>query len=292
MSKRFTGGEVRLRAPAKINFILEVIDRRPDGYHEIDSIFVPVDLCDEVTVNARDDSAEVRICCDDPAVPIDQTNTAWRAVEAFANAYGPLPGIDIGIVKRIPAGAGLGGGSSDAAAVLRALARLAGVADPAPELFRMAAGVGADVPFFLRCVPARVRGIGEIVEPIPAPGFEWVAIAWPRVPVSTRSAYAELDLSLTWPKTADRIPRFLSGTGRLEEAHNDFEAVVGRNVPQIPELKGKFLALGAITAGLSGSGSAVFGTYRDANSAARAAAILRGEGAWSAAAKRLQGVPE
>lgn len=281
--------EIRLRAHAKINLFLEVLDRRADGYHEIDSIFVPVDLCDELSISPGGESGSLEIECDDPAVPCDGRNTVARALRAFYAGAGTAPGLRIRIAKRIPSGAGLGGGSSDAAAVLRALARIEGIAEGDPRTRSAAANVGADVPFFLQRAPARVRGIGERVEPLPGLAWpRWVVIAWPGFPVPTPWAYAELDRALTWPRPAVRIPGFLSGGGRPGEIHNDFEEIVGKKHPRIRELKERLHSLGAQAASLTGSGSAVFGIFAAAAEASRAEAALRDEGTWAARSERLQ----
>ncbi|MGH7819034.1 MAG: 4-(cytidine 5'-diphospho)-2-C-methyl-D-erythritol kinase [Candidatus Binatia bacterium] len=292
MSTPHFAGEIALLAPAKINLILEVVGRRPDGYHDIDSIFLPVDLCDEVRVAvARGAGPGIEISCDDPAVPTDSRNTAWRAAEELYRRCGAIPRVRIDLRKRIPSGAGLGGGSSDAAAVLRALARLEGIAERSGEVLAAAGAVGADVSFFLWCRPSRVRGAGEIIDPLPAFPSRRLAIAWPGFAVSTRSAYAELDRSLTSPKAADTMQRFLSGELNLREIHNDFEAIVGRSHPQIAELKTRFLSLGAEGAGLSGSGSAVFGIFRSRAEAEAAAGSIREQGFWAVSASTLNGMP-
>ncbi|MGH7855792.1 MAG: 4-(cytidine 5'-diphospho)-2-C-methyl-D-erythritol kinase, partial [Candidatus Binatia bacterium] len=206
MSTPSSAREVRLLAPAKINLVLEVVGRRPDGYHDIDSVFVPIDLCDEVRLSiAPHASFEIHLECDDPSLPSDRRNTAWRAVEEFFRNRARRPRVAVSLRKRIPAGSGLGGGSSDAAAVLRALARVEGVPERAPEVMEAALAVGADVPFFLWCRPARVRGIGERIEPLGSFPELSLAIVWPGFPISTRSAYEALDRSLTSRKSADTM---------------------------------------------------------------------------------------
>ncbi len=283
---------MRLQAPAKVNLALAVVSRRSDGYHEIDSLFVPVNLCDEVRVSLSPGARrDIEIRCNDPSVPVDSRNLAWRAVEEFYRGRSEAPSVVIELEKRIPAGAGLGGGSSDAAAVLRALARLEEIEARSEALLGAAARIGADVPFFLWCCPARVRGIGERIEPIPGFPRLWLAIVFPRTPISTRWAYAELDRSLTSPRAADRIRRFCSRDPDLTEIFNDFEGVVGTKYPGIPDLKAGLLALGAYAAGLSGSGSAVFGLFRDRAAAEQAVEMKRREGLWAVSANTLGAPP-
>ncbi|MHC4339573.1 MAG: 4-(cytidine 5'-diphospho)-2-C-methyl-D-erythritol kinase, partial [Planctomycetota bacterium] len=159
---------LELEAPAKLNLCLEVLGRRPDGYHEIDSVFAAIDLCDTVRLERSD---AIRLTVHGEAAPEDDTNLAWRAAEALG------VGASISLEKRIPAGAGLGGGSSDAAAVLLGLDRLYGLGTGRERLLEIALGLGADVPFFLTGGTARCRGVGERVEPLPpAPGRRYLLV--------------------------------------------------------------------------------------------------------------------
>lgn len=280
--------EIRTAAPAKLNLALRVLRKRPDGYHEIDSVFVPIDLSDEIAVT-RGGAAGIRIRCDRDDVPCDARNTAWKAATALLGTDRPDPGVEIAITKRIPAGAGLGGGSSDAASVLRALFRLGAAPPPGETLAGVALRVGADVPFFLDPRPARVRGIGERIEPLEREPRASYAVAWPGVAVSTAWAYGALERTLTSPGGADTISRFLSGDWPFEGLSNDFEQVVGRRHPGILELKGRLLSLGARAATMSGSGSAVFGVFRDRAGAEAAARAVRSSGTWCEGADLWKG---
>ncbi len=175
---------VELLAPAKLNLFLEILGRRPDGYHELDSVFAAIDLCDTVVVEP---ASRISLTVEGNA-PEDATNLAWRAAAALGL------GAKIRLIKRIPAGAGLGGGSSDAAAVLLALTRIHGLdRDLAP----VAAGLGADVPFFLTGKTARCRGIGDLVTPVPARPGRVFAVACPRLSLETRRVYRAHKLGLT-----------------------------------------------------------------------------------------------
>lgn len=284
--------QVHLQAPAKVNLALRVLSRRSDGYHEIDSLFVPVDLCDEMRVSRVPGSqGQLEIRCSDPSLPVDARNLAWRAVEEFYRHRSKRPGLVVEIEKRIPCRAGLGGGSSDAAAVLRSLARLEGVPERSESLLAAAARIGADVPFFLWCCPARVRGIGEIIEPIEGFPRLWMAIVFPGAAISTAWAYEALDKTLTSRGTADRIRRFCKRDPDLRDIFNDFEGVIESKVPEISELKRDLLSLGAQASGLSGSGSAVFGLFKDRATAEIAADVKRREGFWAVSAGTLSAPP-
>ena len=282
--------EVCLAAPAKLNLALRVLRKRADGYHEIDSIFVPIDLCDEVVV-ARRGYPGIRIEWDRDDVPSGRRNTMWKAAVGLLDTEFPNPGVEITLTKRIPAGAGLGGGSSDAASVLLALGRLGARPGSGDTLARIAARVGSDVPFFLDPAPARVRGIGERIEPVAGDREASYVVAWPGIVVSSGWAYRALGRTLTSPGDADTIPRFLSGDWPFEGVSNDFEQVVGRTHPEIIELKGRLVALGAQAAAMSGSGSAVFGVFRDPEQARAAVRVVRDSGTWCQQAQPWRGEP-
>jgi 4-diphosphocytidyl-2-C-methyl-D-erythritol kinase len=293
---------LRILAPAKINWSLHVRGRRPDGYHDIESLFLPISLADEVTVALEDGIAgTVRLRSDDPALPADSRNLAVRAVEEYYRGRGDRPGVAIELRKRIPAGSGLGGGSSDAAAVLRALSRFDGRPETGAELEGAARRVGADVPFFLCCRPARVTGIGERIEPLDGVPRHALVVAFPGFAVSTRLAYEELDRERDAPSTSSTsltsswdavtIQRFRSRDPDLAQIHNDFEEIVGRRHPQIAALKRRLALLGASGAAMSGSGSAVFGVFPDPREAEQAAETIRSEGVWAASVTTLDGPP-
>lgn len=282
-----------MRAPAKLNLVLEVTDRRPDGYHEIDSIFVAVSLWDDLTVRIGEGPpGSVQVDARGFSVPEGRENTVWRAVEEFYRGARERPAVTVSIAKRIPPGGGLGGGSSDAAAVLRGLARFEGLGLDAARVRRAAERVGADVPFFLWGRPARVRGTGEKVEVVPDPGLEWFVLVWPGFSVDTKWAYGELDRALTWPRPAGRVSRFQSGARREEDFHNDFETIVGGRYPEIAVVKRRLRDLGARAASLTGSGSALFGWFPNRSAAREASERLREDGWWSVVVRRLHGVPE
>jgi len=179
------------RAPAKLNLFLEVLGQRPDGYHELDSVFAEIDLADSLAIEP---ARAVSLSIDGPeaeGVPADATNLAWRAADALG------VGARIHIEKRIPAGGGLGGGSSDAATVLRALNDLCGLGHDLASLSEIGKKLGADVPFFLRGGVAHCQGIGEIVETLPSPGPRPFLLMLPKLTSSTPAVYAAHPSGLT-----------------------------------------------------------------------------------------------
>ena len=177
---------MQVLAPAKINLGLRIVGRREDGYHLLESLFVPIDLADRVAIEPRETGdLEFHLESDAPGVPVDGSNLAARAARAFLGAAGIEAGLRLVLEKQIPVGAGLGGGSSDAAAVLRGLARIYPDAISPLELRDLALRLGADVPYFLDPKPALVTGIGEEIEPLPGiPAFS-LLLVYPGVPLAT-----------------------------------------------------------------------------------------------------------
>jgi 4-diphosphocytidyl-2-C-methyl-D-erythritol kinase len=264
-------------APAKLNISLRVFGKRPDGFHHIRSIMVPVSLYDEVTVEESD--AGIRITADAAFVPTDAANTCHRAAELFMAWAGEPKGIRIRIKKRIPAEAGLGGGSSDAAATLKGLIALTGRIPPRETHLELAVGVGADVPFFTQGAPAMAEGIGERLTPV-----EWrvpfhALIVKPPFGLSTHEGYARLRREKGEPPEDAEIPVFRGWEDLVPAVSNDFEAAWEGARPEIGSIKKELLAAGARAAGLSGSGSAVFGLFGSAEAALGARGMLsRGNG--------------
>jgi 4-diphosphocytidyl-2-C-methyl-D-erythritol kinase len=258
----------RLPAPAKLNLGLRILGRRPDGYHELDSVFVPLDLEDEVELTVAEATrCEVTLALagETRGVPADASNLAARAAAAFLEAAGLTRAVHVVVLKRIPAAAGLGGGSSDAGAVLRALSALHPAALPAPQLAALALRLGADVPYFLDPRPARVRGIGERIEPLAAAPARVFLLANPGVPLSTAAVFAAFDAQGPRPTA----PRPVGFGARLA---NDLEPLAERLCPAIAGLRERLRGVGARAVGLSGSGPTVFGVFEDAATARRALA--------------------
>lgn len=281
---------IRLRAGCKVNLGLRILGRRPDGYHELDSVFWPLrEPCDDLFIRVREEPG-IRVICDAPGID-PARNTLTKAYAAFAALAGGAPGLEVHLVKRIPSGAGLGGGSSDAASLLLWLNSLLDRPLSPEELARAAVAVGADVPFFLSARPSRVTGIGEVVEPLAEnlpPLF--LVLVCPDIHVATGEAFAKLDELRAAKARAGKAPpqnsltkaaaaangNRLIGAARLDLA-NDLEAAVFPRHPQLAELKAELGSLGALAAGMSGSGSSVFGLFAAQAQATAAAARLRGK---------------
>jgi 4-diphosphocytidyl-2-C-methyl-D-erythritol kinase len=279
---------LRAAAPAKINFGLRVVGRRSDGYHELESIFLPLDLADELQLEILPDAGpRVRLTVEpeagnsQPAVPSDDRNLAVRAARAFLERAGLTLAVEVRLTKRIPVAAGLGGGSSDAGAVLRSLAGAFPDALRPDVLAQLALGLGADVPFFLDPCPALVTGIGERVQPL-APWPELaLALINPGVPLSTAEVYRACDAlrpASTPPEVASTLRAHLEGLdvaaaasnrpGALDPLlKNDLEPAARRLCPPVGRLRDELQGAGALAVGMSGSGPTVFGVFPSAGEA-------------------------
>jgi len=278
------GRSLRCHAPGKINLGLRVVGRRPDGYHELESLLAPLDLGDDVEVAVSEATAlevEIKLEGASAAVPADATNLAHRAAKAFAEAAGLKCRIELRIEKRLPVGAGLGGGSSDAGAVLRALCDFFPGALDGSRLAELALELGADVPFFLDPRPSMVRGIGERLEALEGLPSLPVLLANPGVALATADVFrtfAAIQPALTKSASDRRIPP-LSGatdpgwtfTGAAGlSLENDLEPIAIRLCPPIARLQRQIRAAGAQAVGMSGSGATVFGLFESAEAAERA----------------------
>lgn len=253
-------------APAKLNLFLHVTGRRPDGYHTLESLFVALDFGDTLTLGVRADGVIAR-SSDHPGIPAAD-DLAVRAAHALREATGTPLGADIDVVKRIPLGGGLGGGSSDAASVLLALNRLWGTGLARDALSRIGVRLGADVPFFLGGTPAIARGVGERLTPVTLPSL-WVTVWIPPVAVSTPSVFAAAEL--TRNTASAKIEVFSEGYGR-----NDLQPVASARHPDIAvALHG--LAKHAPHARMTGSGACVFAPFGSVRQA-RAALAARPPG--------------
>jgi len=268
---------VRVRAFAKINLSLRVLGMLADGYHELRTVFQSIALHDTLTI--RRARGPFRLDCDDEGCPTDSTNLIWRAADAVWTASdrrGPPRDIRITLTKRIPIAAGLGGGSSDGAAALRALAKLWRVgADRLPD---MAASLGADVPYFLH--GGTVLGLerGDLVFPLIDQPRAWVTLVVPSFGVSTKDAYAWWDAEAHGAEaTAERgrLEEHVAAGGRGPERKNDLEAPVATHHPEIRRIVRALGRAGASTAAMTGSGSTVFGLFDRRHAAFRAAETLR-----------------
>lgn len=272
---------IALRSYAKINWTLDVIGRRPDGYHEVRTILQTVSLHDRLLVSPLADGIE--IVCSDARVPCDHRNLAHRAASLLQRAAGVKLGARIEIEKRIPVAAGLGGGSSNAAAALIGLGRLWGLKLSRKELLELAAQLGSDVPFFLVGGTALAIGRGEEVYPIEEVHCDKVLLANPGLELETKEAYAALG-SLTEKKSGLIISFSLLAAGKIHElplsARNQLEEGVLAAHPEVAQLKSRLMELGARCAAMSGSGATVFGIFDNSEQIERARAALAQSGIW------------
>jgi 4-diphosphocytidyl-2-C-methyl-D-erythritol kinase len=268
---------VRVRAHAKLNLDLRILGRRPDGFHELRTVFQSLALHDTLTFIPR--QGAFRIACDTPDVPRDRTNLVWQAADRLwklCGKSGRVRDVAVNLEKRVPAEAGLGGGSADAAATLRALSRLWGLRVPAAELASLAAELGSDVPFFLRGGTALGVGRGDAISSLPDVERYWVVLLLPAFTVSSSDAYRWYDAAdVRVRPTPTRGDRWLP---RPWQSANDLEPAVTRRHPEIGRMKAALSRSGAWAAAMSGSGSAVFGLFEDRAGAASAADRLAGGG--------------
>jgi len=256
-----------LLAPAKVNLTLRVLGRRADGYHDIDSTMVPISLYDRIEICTMTGRRAVACRVTGPQrVPGGPSNLAGVAAARVLDELGMSARVEIELEKRIPAGAGLGGGSSDAAAVLRALPAMLGRPIPVNRLAEIARGIGADVPFFLACRPARATGIGDTLEPLPSFPRAHLVVVVPSARVVTAWAYRHalgsrkgLTSGTTDRTRRRRLPRSPKSLGSF--VFNDFERGVGRVVPDVERLARTLRADGSLATVMSGTGSAVVGVF-------------------------------
>ncbi len=272
-------------APSKINLGLHVLRKRPDGYHDLETVFLRLPWSDRITVQPAN---TITMTCSDPGLPVDERNLCMRAAQLLADTFKVSAGAEIHLEKRIPYGAGLGGGSSDAATTLRLLAELWNLEARPEQLHALAAGLGSDVPFFLGPPVAYATGRGERLAPLVNPDgstyvfpFYLVVVA-PAVEVSTARAY-----SLVTPRSDERptLPEVVlsNDLGRWRnELVNDFGEPIRKAYPVIEAVERLLEEAGAGYVSLSGSGSAVFGVFEDdvRASAAAEAARLSGHRVW------------
>ena len=272
---------LRVRCPAKLNLFLEVVERRPDGYHNLDTIMQAVDLYDELEIVAQPEP-ELSLECSDPTLPCDERNLVLRAALALRQATGCRVGARFRLAKRIPMQAGLGGGSSDAAGALLGLNQAWCLGLSTESLREIAASVGSDVAFFLYGGTARCRGRGELVEPLPVSArFDYVLL-FPRVGVSTAEAYGRLRFPLTpqAPSATILLDSLLAGdvSSLGRSLFNRLEGPAFGIHPRLAEAKGRLAASGLFQGVcMTGSGSALFGLCRpeDAEHAREGTVALR-----------------
>lgn len=275
---------MKIKTAAKINLALDVTGRLDNGYHLIESVFQTVGLYDEITVELDDEG--ISISCELPEmfeksdpIPCDERNIAYKAAKLFFETAGISSGCNIHIRKGIPSQAGMGGGSTDAAAVIYCLSKLTGERFSAAEMAAMGKKIGADVPFFFIGGTAFVGGIGEEITPLPDYSGRILVIAKGSEGVSTGEAYARID-ALTEPAHPDTKGLVDSLRTASESAHRFFGNLLEQAVQlsEVDSLKIAMLSMGALSSVMTGSGSAVFGLFSDRTAADDCAVKLRAQG--------------
>ncbi len=263
-------------APAKVNLTLEIVGKRSDGYHAIETLMVVIDLFD--TLEFRDEPCgELRLTCEPTTLPNGPENLVWKAAEAFRRKTGTTKGATIRLTKRIPHEAGLGGGSSDAATTLLALNRLWRQNLPLAELASIAADVGSDVAFFLHAPAAICTGRGEIVAPVAMGRTLDIVVVKPNVGLSTREVYRRVAVPLHPLCSTDACRALTDGNVQnlASELHNRLQEPAFAAAPLVERTYRRLAALGPLGCQLSGSGSALFALCKDRTDAIRIADAMR-----------------
>ncbi|MDA8431040.1 MAG: 4-(cytidine 5'-diphospho)-2-C-methyl-D-erythritol kinase [Geobacteraceae bacterium] len=272
---------ITLKAPAKVNYLLDVIRRRSDGYHDLRMVMQRVNLCDEITLSLTR-APGISVTCEKNGVPDGPGNIAWKAANSLLELAGTPQGVTISITKNIPVAAGLGGGSSDAAAVLMGMNELLHLGLSDQRLMEIGVTLGADVPFFIFKKTALAEGIGEALSAMPLMPTVWVLLVNPGVHVSTAWVYK--NLQLTNRKELNKLPDSYHDVKDICSIFaNDLESVTIPAFPVIAEIKNAMMQLGALGSMMSGSGPTVFGLYQNRDAAEQARKTLSSNTGWFAA---------
>ena len=263
--------KVRVNAYAKINLFLDVTDRREDGFHNILSVMQSISLCDTLQIDAKESNKlEIVLTCNDPSLPLDENNLIYKSALKYLSFYNINAKVEIILEKRIPIGAGLGGGSSDAAATLRGLNQIYGLASE-EELLQLGAEIGSDVPFCIVGGRALCTGRGEKIQRLVDYPQYCIVVAIGNERISTPKAYAALDHRYNYFDGKTYVPREFNG-----QFYNIFESVT--DITDLSKIKEIMIKSGAESAMMSGSGPAVFGIFSDEAAAWFAADNLNFEG--------------
>ncbi|MCI8331489.1 MAG: 4-(cytidine 5'-diphospho)-2-C-methyl-D-erythritol kinase [Clostridiales bacterium] len=279
-STDFKSSELIVYAPAKINLFLDVLSKRPDGYHEIDTVMAPVALFDKITVRQKAGQGTIHVCCDISTIPQEQDNIAYKAANVI---YQKLNKIDydtqIIIEKNIPSEAGLAGGSADAAAVMRAINQINGSPLSTDTLVTLGSTIGADVPFCVINKTMRACGIGESMTSVSSLPACWFVIAKDGKGIQTKKAYQEIDqLKEKKSSTIDQLLNALTSKHFSEigkYVYNIFEEIVLPKRPAAAALKTFFINHGCLFSLMSGSGTAIYAAYKTEQEALHVAKELR-----------------
>ncbi len=272
--------KVRVLSPAKINLFLKVLRKRKDGFHEILSWMQMVDLQDEIALEKT--SQGIEIISDQKSVPTDSSNLAFWAAEFFLRKTKITGGVRIKIKKRIPVGAGLGGGSSNAASVLTGLQRLFKARLTYVQMISLARRLGSDVPFFFTTGSALATGRGEKVHSLNLPLNYWLVLVNPGFEVSTKWAYSQVEPSPIKYRAALKAKQLTLAEMLVQQKKlgNDFQKIACRRFPEVGLIIGKLEKSGALYAAMSGSGPTVFGIFRDKPAAESISRELRRKRSW------------
>jgi 4-diphosphocytidyl-2-C-methyl-D-erythritol kinase len=270
---------IELISYAKVNLRLDILGKRDDGYHEIRTVFQKISLADDLSIAIA--KSGIEITCDNPRVPLDETNLAYRAAHSLLNKHKIRDGVSISIKKRIPIAAGLGGGSSNAASTLMGINQLFALGMNPQELMRTGKDIGADVPFFIFGESALATGIGDKLEPLEVMPPLCFLLITPDFPISTAWAYRNVRRGLTNTNNNITIPKCIN---HLQDVitllSNDLEHVVIPRYPLIQEIKDALLAEGAKGSLMSGSGSTVFGIFESEAGAKEAFIQIKAQKNW------------
>jgi 4-diphosphocytidyl-2-C-methyl-D-erythritol kinase len=270
-----------LSAPAKINYLLDVIRKRSDGYHDLRMIMQRVNLCDEISLTLTR-SPGINVICNSQNAPDGPDNIAWKAARTLLDIAGSDIGVNIIITKNIPVAAGLGGGSSDAASVLMGMNELLKLGLSEQKLMEMGCSLGADVPFFVFKKTALAEGIGEKLTPLPEMPKCWILLVNSGVHVSTAWVYRSLQLTST--DGLNKLPEFFESIEQVASIlSNDLESVTIQAFPVIADIKARMMDLGAVGSMMSGSGPTVFGIFKNFASAEAARQEIVKDPTWCAA---------
>ncbi len=269
---------ISVRSNSKINIGLKITGQRPDGYHTLQTIFQEISLCDTITLEPTDQNWQ--ISCSNNSVPVDETNLCIKAYLELKSHCPSLGGVKIHIKKGIPVGAGLGGGSSDAATVLKGVNKLYDLGLTNGELEGIGLSVGADVSFFIRGGTQFAKGIGEVLSPATLPEMGAILLVVPDIYISTKWAYGSVKNHLPKdlkggnfapaPGIGEPGVSFASWENARVLFENDFEPLIFQTYPEIGKIKEKLLECGSQYASLSGSGSTVFGIFKEEDQARKA----------------------
>jgi len=272
--------DLTLPSYAKINVGLRIIRKRTDGFHELDTILTQIDLHDELSFTAQA-TPNISLTCTRTDLPTDESNLCVRAAKLLQRSQNVTSGVHMELSKHIPMGAGLGGGSSNAAVVLLGLNKLWRLNLNAEQLEELASQLGSDVPFFIRGGSARATGRGEMLAPVNLQIQRPIVIVYPQITISTNWAYSQVNLDLTKTKKNITLPHFegsvVDSKASFSSFKNDFEAFIFPAYPELSKIKALLDTNGALFSSLSGSGSALFGIFDERNQAEKVATRFKNE---------------